>query len=100
MAFEPGDIILLRTGWYRWYSGLTPDEKQALDTTDGKESQRDIDNVVLDRHMTTAAWLWDHLNRPGFDRDSLHRVRGDRPVRPQNRITSSGLPFVAVMDPR
>lgn len=60
VAFEPADIILLRTGWYRWYSGLTPAEKQTLDTTEGKTSQRDLDNIVLDRHMTTAEWLWDH----------------------------------------
>ena len=60
VTFEPGDFILLRTGWQRWYAGLSDAQKQTMDTTGGKESQRDIDFIVLDRHMKTAEWLWDH----------------------------------------
>ncbi len=60
ITFQPGDIILLRTGWRKWYLSLTPEEKGAFDTSVPGHEERDIDFAVLDRFQSTAAWLWDH----------------------------------------
>ena len=63
VTFEPGDVILLRTGWLKRYQSLTPKEKGAFDSSlpEGERSHIDfIDFIVLDRFQTTAAWVWDH----------------------------------------
>ena len=60
LRFQPGDILLLRTGWRKWYLGLTPEQKGAFDTSLPGHEEGEIDFAVLDRFQTTAAWICDH----------------------------------------
>ena len=57
VAFEPGDIMLLRTGWMAWYLGLTPEQRAPLEGTvhPGEDGLR---CPGLDASRDTAAWLW------------------------------------------
>ncbi len=53
---EPGDILLIRTGWVRWYLGLDEaDRKRLAGGLDGGT----LETVGLDPGRSTAAWLWD-----------------------------------------
>jgi kynurenine formamidase len=58
VSIEPGDIVLLRTGWQKWYFSLNAEEKASYGGLEGHH--KDIDFAVLDRRQETAAWLWDH----------------------------------------
>lgn len=58
VAFEPGDIVLLRTGWLAWYFGLSETERQALPAKMGPEGGFACPG--LDGSEATAAWVWDH----------------------------------------
>ncbi len=59
VEFQPGDIMLLRTGWMRWYLSLSPEEREA---THGTVHPGDdgLHCPGLDASRETAAWLWDH----------------------------------------
>lgn len=52
-VIEPGDVLLVRTGWIGWYSTLGPDEQVAA-------SQEDCQQPGVTGGRTMAAWLWDH----------------------------------------
>lgn len=53
---EPGDILLIRTGWLRWYLSLDQAGRNRLaGTLDGGT----LETVGLDPGRATAAWLWD-----------------------------------------
>jgi Putative cyclase len=59
IQIEPGDVILLRTGWVSWYLGLDDAERERL-----AEAFR-VDRTILqlpglDAGTATAAWLWDN----------------------------------------
>ena len=58
VEFQPGDIMLLRTGWMRWYLSLSPEERE---TTHGTVHPGDdgLHCPGLDASRETAAWLWD-----------------------------------------
>ena len=60
VTFASGDIILLRTGWQRWYLGLSAAEKARIGNATAEAERKDIDYIVLDRFQSTAEWLWDH----------------------------------------
>jgi hypothetical protein len=58
VAFEPGDIMLLRTGWMEWYLGLDAAGRAALvGTVHNREGG--LECPGLDAGQATAAWLWD-----------------------------------------
>src|SRR6185436_8352757 len=48
---ETGDVLLIRTGWTGWYTGLSAAERAVAATT----PQPGLEPVER-----TAAWLWDH----------------------------------------
>ncbi|MDQ1437267.1 MAG: hypothetical protein QOK43_896 [Acidimicrobiaceae bacterium] len=50
-AFEPGDILLLRTGWTAWYESLDPGRRQAL--------AQNLLAPGLRPGVATARMLWD-----------------------------------------
>lgn len=54
---QPGDILLMRTGWMDWYRSLSEAERKALQGTVG---QGDVALATpgLDGNQATAAWLW------------------------------------------
>lgn len=57
VKLQPGDILLVRTGWLSWYLALPPAERQALaGAADGGTLQ--CPGLAPGTEM--AAWLWDH----------------------------------------
>lgn len=57
VGFEPGDLMLIRTGWRRWYANLPEERRSRLEIHPGEGG---MDCPGLDRTQETAAWLWDH----------------------------------------
>ena len=55
---EPGDILLLRTGWLTWYLALDQAGRNAMEgtMTAGEDS---LASAGLAAGAETAAWLWD-----------------------------------------
>lgn len=49
VALEPGDIVLVRTGWSAWYLGLDPSRRRVPAGSPG-----------LDQSVAVLEWLWDH----------------------------------------
>ena len=61
VAFEAGDILLLRTGWLGWYLGLDEAGRQALArSTEADGITGRLESPGLDGSQATAAWVWDH----------------------------------------
>jgi kynurenine formamidase len=61
VALEPGDILVLRTGWMGWYLGLDLAGREALVGTVRPASDPDALRCPgLDPDRATAGWLWDH----------------------------------------
>ncbi len=58
IEFQPGDIMLLRTGWMRWYLGITPKERELAHERD--VAAGGIECPGIDNDKETAGWLWDH----------------------------------------
>ncbi|MEY2471832.1 MAG: hypothetical protein QOK28_1161 [Actinomycetota bacterium] len=50
IALEPGDVMLLRTGWIEFYEALSHDERVAL--------ADDLATPGIRPGRATAAWLW------------------------------------------
>jgi kynurenine formamidase len=50
---EPGDVLLIRTGWLTWYKRLG--DKSGL-----RDAMMHMTSPGLDPAPATAAWLWDH----------------------------------------
>ncbi len=61
VAFEPGDALVLPTGWVDWFMGLDEAQRQALQ---GTVQPGSVPGALacpgLDPGPATAAWLWDH----------------------------------------
>ncbi|HEX3679810.1 MAG TPA: cyclase family protein, partial [Galbitalea sp.] len=63
---QPGDILLVRTGWIGWYLGQTPERKTELGTFVG------LVTPGLDPSEAMARWLWDnHFASAAADNPSL-----------------------------
>ena len=62
---EPGDVLLIRTGWVGWYQGLDlAGRTAALTTTSGQPGLAPVED--------TAAWLWDrHVSAVAADNMAL-----------------------------
>lgn len=59
VTLQPGDILLLRTGWLAWYKQLDDTGREALrDTLHPGEGG--LACPGLDTRQETAAWIWDH----------------------------------------
>ncbi|GAC1433484.1 MAG: cyclase family protein [Candidatus Velthaea sp.] len=58
-AIKPGDILVFRTGWLRWYLNLTAHEREAVAGT-LHNSEGGLHCPGLAPGIETAAWLWDH----------------------------------------
>jgi len=53
VTIEPGDVLLVRTGWAGWYESLDPDAQDAAFTLDSAQPGLGPGEAV-------AGWLWDH----------------------------------------
>jgi kynurenine formamidase len=51
VAVEPGDVVLVRTGWTGWYAGLSQAERDAVGMTRPQPGLAPVER--------TAEWLWD-----------------------------------------
>ena len=61
VAFESGDIVMLRTGWLGWYLGLDEAGRQALGgSTASTGLSTPFESPGLDGSQATAAWVWNH----------------------------------------
>jgi hypothetical protein len=52
VTLEPGDVLLMHTGWVDWYRGLDSDGRAALAANPATPGIR--------AGRKSAAWLWDH----------------------------------------
>jgi kynurenine formamidase len=80
-----GDILLLRTGWLRWFQGLTTEGQEALR---GRLNPGDdgLDMPGLDASAPTAEWLWDKgIAAIAADNPALEALRVDAEVGFQHR---------------
>ena len=58
VEFQPGDIMLLRTGWMQWYLSITPEEREAAHARDAAAGGMECPGI--DNDQETAAWLWNN----------------------------------------
>jgi kynurenine formamidase len=85
VALQEGDILILRTGWLRWFLALSDEEKEALRgrLNPGEDG---LDMPGLDPGTPTAAWLWDHrIAAVAADNPALEALRVDAEVGFQHR---------------
>ena len=85
VSLQPGDILLLRTGWLRWFLALSGPEQEALRgrLNPGEDG---IDMPGLDPSTATAGWLWDHrVAAIAADNPALEALRVDAEVGFQHR---------------
>ncbi|MGE3857988.1 MAG: cyclase family protein [Dehalococcoidia bacterium] len=95
VAFQPGDILLLRTGFLAWWQSLDQPERDALHGT-LHPNEGGIEWAGLDAHRETAAWLWDHqVASVCADNPSVEALRVEREVGFQHRrlIALLGMPL-------
>jgi kynurenine formamidase len=85
VELRPGDILLLRTGWLRWFGSLSDAEKEALRgrLNPGEDG---LDMPGLDPSTPAAAWLWDRrIAAVAADNPALEALRVDSEVGFQHR---------------
>jgi kynurenine formamidase len=85
VALDQGDILLLRTGWLRWFEALSDGEKEGLR---GRlnPGEGGLDMPGLDPSAATAAWLWDRrIAAIAADNPALECLRVDASAGFQHR---------------
>ncbi len=100
VVLQPGDIVLLRTGWLTWYKGLDEAGREALRGTlhPGKGG---LACPGLDPGQATAAWVWDHeIAAMAADNVALEALPVEARVGFQHRrlIALQGMPIGEVWD--
>lgn len=74
-VIEPGDVLILRTGWLEWYMALTDADLENL----GRQFETDRASLNwpgLDAGLPTVAWLWDHqVAAVAADNPTLEAIR-------------------------
>lgn len=103
VSVEPGDVLLLRTGWLGWYRGLGEPERAAMAENHA--------NPGLRPGTATAAMLWDlHIAAVAADNPSLEvwpvgalagpelldEVRADRSRTPELFVHTALLPLLGM----
>jgi hypothetical protein len=58
VSVEPGDIVLLRTGWLPWYLSLGETDRETMITA-FRTDRTSLQLPGLDAGLSTTAWLWD-----------------------------------------
>jgi kynurenine formamidase len=100
VQLEPGDIVLLRTGWLTWYKNLDDAGREALRGT-LHPGEGGMACPGLDPSQATAGWVWDHqLAAMAADNVALEALPVDASVGFQHRrlIALQGLPIGEVWD--
>lgn len=74
VAIEPGDILLLRTGWLAWLLSLDQEMRESLRGSVRPEPSG-LQAPGLDGARETAAWLWDQgVSAVGADNHALEAL--------------------------
>jgi kynurenine formamidase len=100
VQLEPGDIVLLRTGWLTWYKGLDEAGREALRGT-LRPGEGGMACPGLDPSQATAAWVWDqHIAAMAADNVALEALPVEATVGFQHRrlIALQGMPIGEVWD--
>lgn len=100
VQLEPGDIVLLRTGWLTWYKGLDETRREALRGT-LHPGEGGMACPGLDASQATAAWVWDHhIAAMAADNVALEALPVEAQVGFQHRrlIALQGMPIGEVWD--
>lgn len=85
VSFQPGDLLLLRTGWLAWYLSLDQAGRNRLQGT-LHPGEGGLHCPGLDPHRETAAWVWDQqLAVVAADNPALEALPVDRVVGFQHR---------------
>jgi kynurenine formamidase len=85
VSVQAGDILLLRTGWLRWFRSLSAAEQEGLRgrLNPGEDG---LDMPGLDASASTAGWLWDkRVAAIAADNPALEVLRVDAAVGFQHR---------------
>jgi len=100
VSFEPGDILLLRTGWLAWYKGQNTAEREKMRGTLHPDPGG-LGCPGLDARQATAGWVWDHqLAAIAADNPAVEAL----PVEPQTGfqhrrlIALQGMPLGELWD--
>jgi hypothetical protein len=100
VQIEPGDIILLRTGWLTWYKSLDTAGREALRET-LHPGEGGMACPGLDPSQATAAWVWDEqIAAMAADNVALEALPVEAAVGFQHRrlIALQGMPIGEVWD--
>lgn len=100
VRIEPGDIVLLRTGWLAWYKGLSEAGREALKGT-LHPGEGGMGCPGLDPSQVTAGWVWDqHIAAMAADNVALEALPVEVAVGFQHRrlIALQGMPIGEVWD--
>ena len=100
VQIEPGDIVLLRTGWLAWYKGLDEAGREALRGT-LHPGEGGMACPGLDASQATAAWVWDQqIAAMAADNVALEALPVEAQVGFQHRrlIALQGMPIGEVWD--
>ena len=100
VRLEPGDIVLLRTGWLTWYKGLDEAGREALKGT-LHPGEGGMACPGLDPSQATAGWVWDqHIAAMAADNVALEALPVEVAVGFQHRrlIALQGMPIGEVWD--
>jgi kynurenine formamidase len=100
VRIEPGDVVLLRTGWLAWYKGLDDAGREALKGT-LHPGEGGMGCPGLDPSQATAAWVWDQqIAAMAADNVALEALPVEVAVGFQHRrlIALQGMPIGEVWD--
>ena len=100
VKLEPGDIVLLRTGWLTWYKGLDEAGREALRGT-LHPGAGGMACPGLDPSQATAAWVWDQrIAAMAADNVALEALPVEAQTGFQHRrlIALQGMPIGEVWD--
>lgn len=80
ITLEPGDVLLLRTGWLPWYLGLDDASRDRL-VTAFREDRTTLRLPGLDAGVETVSWLWDNrIAAVAADNPTLEALPYDRAI--------------------
>jgi len=100
VTLEPGDIVLLRTGWLTWYKGLEAAGRDALRGT-LHPGEGGMACPGLDPSQATAGWVWDRqVAAMAADNVALEALPVEAQVGFQHRrlIALQGMPIGEMWD--
>lgn len=100
LHLQPGDIVLLRTGWLTWYKTLDEAGREALRGT-LHPGAGGMGCPGLDPSQATAGWVWDqHIAAMAADNVALEALPVDTATGFQHRrlIALQGMPIGEVWD--